>query len=188
MTIKKAKLTDPGLTVIFTERPKDRKEAKNTREDSTEVHPDLLQAFANLRIHLAILTGYVSVKQVKNIETPKDELIETFFVKGISIKTGDDYGLVISGHHTLENGKAVILNTPFTRFEEGEESAYKYIDDLADKVQRAETEIDAYLAGEKVGADPQGNLFEGQGNGQTKELAGANTGDPEIWEDGERPN
>jgi hypothetical protein len=194
MQVKKAKLNEDGLTVILIERPQGRKERKTTHEDQTPVHKDLSQSFQNLAIHLAILTGYVSVKQVKNIETPKEELSEGFHVNGISVKSGDDPGVVISGHRILDNGKAVILNTPFTRFDEGEESAYKFQDDLQDKIERAEVEINGYLEGEKLGDDPQLALFDADAtklklNAENIEDAELVTedGDGEVWKDGKRP-
>lgn len=196
MTIKKVKLTDggdSGLTVIFVERPQGRKERKTTQEDQTPVHADLKQAFANIAIHLAILTGYVSVKQVKTIETPKPELFDGFHVSGISVKTGDDPGVVISGHRILENGKAVILNTPFTRFEEGEESAYKFVDDLVARIERVEDEANEYLEDRKKGDDPQGSLFTDTGENELKapqntDVEDLQEGAGEVWENGQRPN
>lgn len=195
MQVKKAKLNEDGLTVIFIERPAGRKERKTTLEDQTPVHKDLTQSFQNLAIHLALLTGYVSVKTVKNIETPKAELTEGFHVNGISVKTGDDPGVVISGHRILENGKAVILNTPFTRFEEGEESAYKFTDDLVNRIERAELEVNAYVDGSKLGDDPQlAMTFENEDETRARlntenlteaELVGDEDG--EVWKDGKRP-
>lgn len=195
MQIKKVKLEDKGAegaTIIFIERPEGRKERKTTYEDQTPVHADLVQAFQNLAIHLAILTGYVSVKQVKNVETPKPELVDGYWINSLSVKSGDDPGVVISGHKVLETGKAVILNTPFQRFEEGEESAYKFTDDLVDKIERAEKEVNAYVDGTKKGDDPQLGLFPAQEpklDGQTEDLEFEEIaeGDAEVWKDGQRP-
>lgn len=194
MKIRKAKLEGEGLTIVFTERPDGRKPRKSTLEDETPVHPDLVQSFKNMRIHLGILCGYIAAKTVKNIETPKDELIESFHVKGISVKSGDDPGIVISGHRILENGKAVILNTPFTRFEEGEESAYKFVEDLLAKCERAEVEVNAYVDGTKKGEDVQKAIEfpeAPQGNNGVEdiehEMINENEGAEEVWKDGVRP-
>lgn len=196
MQIKKVKLEEKGAegaTIIFIERPEGRKERKTTYEDQTPVHKDLIQSFQNLAIHLAILTGYVSVKQVKNIETPKPELVDGFWVNSISVKGGDDPGAVISGHRILENGKAVILNTPFQRFEEGEETAYKFTEDFVDKIERAEKETNYFVDGTKKGDDAQLGLFDGEQpatiseNVTGEELEEMTAGDDEVWKDGQRP-
>lgn len=200
MQVKKATLQEKGtegLTVIFFDTPKDRKKRKTTLEDETPVHADLIQSYQNLAIHFAILTGYVQPKQVKNIKTPDPKLTEGFWINGLSVKSGDDPGVIISGHRKLENGKAVILNTPFQRLQEGEETAYKYQDDLNDKLERAEEEISAFIDGTKKGDDPQMGLFDGQEaqermdseNVTEEELEEMTTeGDAEVWKDGQRPN
>lgn len=195
MQVRKAKLNGDGLVIIYEEKPPGRKERNVTLTDKTPVHDDLKTSFQNLAIHLAILTGYVSVKQIKNIETPKPELFEGFHVNGISVKSGDDPGVVISGHRILDNGKAVILNTPFTRFEEGEESAYKFTDDLQAKINRAVGETSAYEDGSKLGDDPQLALFQDNGAGARldsenvteEELEEMTEGADEVWRDGKRP-
>jgi hypothetical protein len=204
MRLKKAKLKDDQLEVTYTERLEDGSNKTVSETYDRKAHPDLIQAFKNLAIHLAILTGYVSVKQVKNIETPKEELTEGFHVSGISIKTGDDEGVVISGHRKLETGKAVILNTPFQRYTENEESAYKYTDDLIERVNRANEEITAYLNGTKKGEDAQQALAfpevtKPAGNDDelpwedvkpedtTSEQIAQRLEDKTIWANGERP-
>ena len=69
--------------------------------------------------------------------------------------------MVISGHKLLPDNKAVILNTPFRRFTESEQSRYVFMDDLQERLDRLDTEVRAYVDGSKRGADAQLNLFEG---------------------------
>jgi hypothetical protein len=160
----------------------------------------MVQAFENCRVHLACLLGFVSVAKIKKIETPPLELIENFHVSGISIKTGEDPGVVISGHVITPYKKAGIINTPFTRFEEGEETAYKFTEDLFDKVQRVVAEVKEYLQKGKKADDPQQALpFVEAGqpsqNGTknrdiediSPELVGSESDPVEVWADGQRP-
>src|SRR3954468_1654574 len=102
--------------------------AKMSKSLKAPMHDDLKQAFKNIAIHLAIMTGYVATKQVKDIETPKEELTEGFIVTSYSIGGNEeDQGVVISGHKKLPSGKAVILNTPFERFTQKEETRYIFM-------------------------------------------------------------
>lgn len=158
--IEKAKIVK-GTTVEihFTEVNDKGDRSKNSKSLGAPMHDDLTTAFANLGIHLAILTGYVKSNQVKNIETPKEELTEGFHVTSFSIGgTDEDQGVVISGHRKLASGKAVILNTPFERFEVKEESRYVYMDDLVDRLDRVKKELADYFSGAKRGAEKQQKL------------------------------
>lgn len=197
MKVRKAKLNGDGLVITYEEVPQGRKKRNVILTDDTPVHKDLTQSFQNLAIHLVILTGFVSTKQVKNIETPKPELIEGVHVNGISVKSGDDPGVVISGHRIHpDSGKAVILNTPFTRLNEGDETAYKFVEDLQEKLDRAVKETSAYEDGTKLGDDPQLTMFDDNeakertdGENVTEgELQEMTEGDDEVWKDGKRPN
>lgn len=206
MRIKKAKLKDDALEVVYTERKPDGTVKTVTESHETKVHPDLVQSFENLKIHLAILCGFVALKQVKKIETPPEDLTENFHVRGISIKTGDDEGVVISGHFINPlTKKAVILNTPFQRYTEQEESAYKFTDDLIEKVERANAEVNSYLDGSKKAEEPQQAInfpetpapqnrlpedIESEDvdpNASTSEQIAQRLEDKEIWKDGKRP-
>lgn len=161
-TIKKGKLIKKGDAVEITYSKIDDAGGKSDvpKEIFTApIHGDLLQAFENLAIHLAVGCGYVKPSRVKDIATPAPELTEGFHVSSVSIGGDDDAeGFVISGHCLLPEGKAVILNTPFRRFEENEQSAYRFIDDVREKIDRVILELRAYMEGRKRGTDPQGKL------------------------------
>lgn len=188
MEIKNAKIIDDALEVTYTRREEDGTHTKVTEARSARIHPDLRTAFDNLKIHLTLLTGYAAIKSVKKIETPPEDLTAPMFINGYSHKTGDDEGVVIKGYRKLENGRTVTLNTPFTRYTESEETQYKFLDDLIDRIERANTEVNLYLSGEKTGLDPQQQLpFDGPKNTNTEDLELVNEGDDEVWKDGKRP-
>lgn len=164
LTINKAKLVK-GETLEYHFVKTDDQGAKSEGSEKTKapVHADLKQAFENLGIHLAIMCGYIASSKVKDIATPKQELYEGFHVTSYSIGGDeDDQGVVISGHKLLPDGKAVILNTPFRRFTESEQSRYVFMDDLQDRLDRLDTEVRAYVDGSKRGADPQLSMFKGE--------------------------
>ena len=207
MQLKSAKLKDGQLEVSYSERLQDGTMKKTSEGYTRKAHPDLEQAFKNLRVHFGLLCGFINIKSVKKIETPPEDLIEGIHIGAIHIKTGDDEGVTITGYciNPLTK-KAVNTNTPFQRYSESEESAYKFIDDLIEKVERAAKEIEAYLDGSKVAADPQGNLFEGEQKpsvntagadelpweevkegATTEEQIAQRLEDKSIWADGVRP-
>jgi hypothetical protein len=120
------------------------------------MHPDLKNKFSEFRIHLALLCDYLSTQQVKSLEKYNQDLVEKFHVSSVSIK--DEEGIVITGHKVTARKKAVILNSPFTLFDEDKKSAYRYADELKDLVDEFVKEVLQYLDGSKVGEDPQGKL------------------------------
>lgn len=158
--INKAKIVKKETLDIWFTKLNDKGEKASAYESSkVPWHEDLSQSFENLAIHLAICCGYRRANQVKQIETPPVELTEGFHVTSFSIAGDDDNpGFVISGHRILPDGKAVILNTPFRRFEEDEKTQYIFIEDLKEKLQRIDKELRAYMDGSKRGVDPQGKL------------------------------
>lgn len=129
-------------------------------EDSKEiVHEDLKTAIDALRIHWAILCGYVQPAQVKDIETPPEDLVNDIHIHGFSFG-GDDGAewIIITGHKILSTKKAVNVNTPMTRFEEDEKTAYVFIDDLEEKRARIDKEVRAYIDKSKLGKSAQQTL------------------------------
>jgi hypothetical protein len=123
-----------------------------------EVHPDLKNAFIGLRIHFAVLADYVKIKQVPNPVQFKEELVADFRVTGFSIGgSDDDFGVVLTGLKTTPSGKTVTINTPFTRFIEAEESAYKHIDELSEQIDTIKAEVELFKGGKKA-PDPQTSM------------------------------
>lgn len=157
-TISSAKLTKikkgQGLSLSL-ERSEGGDPMTATEIHKGLIHADLKSAFNRLRIHLAILCGYVKPSAVDDIIKPAEKLMENFHVHAYSIG-GDDNnsGIVISGHHIVPgSGMAVTLNTPFTRFDIDPKSRYVYMDDVRAAVTVIESEIQEYLGG-KRGKEP----------------------------------
>lgn len=120
-------------------------------------HDDLQKAFEDFAIHLAILADYIPADSV-DIDDLDPITTESFHVTSFSLGGDDNEGIVISGHKISKSGKAVILNTPFSRFTENEQSRYKYMDDVQEKVDTVLKEIVKFLDGSKRGTDTQGKL------------------------------
>lgn len=197
MTIDKAKVVKgETLEVTLREIGPDKKAYTSSQSHPSQVHPDLLAAFKTLRLHFALLSGYIQFKGIKEKDFNNEELVEDYTVIGVSLKEGDNPGFVLTGQKKLANGKAVTLNTPFTRFEESEETGYKFINDLQGKLDRVVEEVKEYLGG-KFADDPQGRLFDenatsGTTNTNTEDLEAVeegdpNHGDPDLWAGGIRP-
>lgn len=188
MIIEKAKIVKGETVEIHYVEVNDKGDRlKASKSLKAPMHDDLKQAFKNLAIHLAIMTGYVSSKQVKDIETPKEELTEKFFVTSYSIGgTDEDQGVVISGHHKLPNGKAVILNIPFERFNVKEESRYVFMDDLQERLDRVEVELKAFFDGSKRGQEQQQKLDFGEEKAKATKLVIAEPETPLFKKEGKK--
>lgn len=158
MQITKVKLIkggDSGLEISTVKTELNKSTTKANEEHSAPVHVDLKGAMKAIAIHFGILSDYIKVKDVKNIERYDTKLIEDFVVTGFSVKGDEeDRGVVITGMKKKANGKFIIINTPFTRFIEAEGSEYVYIEQLQDRINEVEREVKAYLGG-KVAPDPQ---------------------------------
>ena len=154
--IKLAKVKDgDGLELTFSRTDPDKSQVKGTEEHKGLVHPDLIDATKALRIHLAILCGYVKESQVEDIAMPDEALMEKFFVSGISLGGSEDKpGVMITGRIITYRGKSVSINTPFELFEQAPESRYTYMDDFIAKVETLKKESTAYYNGEKRGTPP----------------------------------
>lgn len=160
LTITKVKLVKKEfLSIDYTRIEPDATTASDSYENKMRpVHPDCRAAFKALAIHLALLCDYISTKQIKEIDKYDPVHSEKFNVTGVSIGGGEgEEGVVLTGHKITAKGKAVILNSPFTRFEEADDTAYRYVDDLRAKVDAVINEAKAYMDG-KRGEDPQGKL------------------------------
>lgn len=177
--IKKAKIVKgERLDIAFIKDYGGGERNPASEEFKAEMHPDAKQAFANLRVHLALMVYAIAQSSINEIETPDEELISTFHIHGYSIGGDEeDKGVVLSGHRILPNGKAFNFSTPFYRFNENEESRYKFMDDLIAKLERVDKEIRLYVDGEKRAKDPQGQFdFEGPKEPTTKLFIAADLG------------
>lgn len=185
MHISKVKFIKGGNQVALTFT---KIEADKTSTDVTEIHRapahiDFRAAVQSLAIHFAILADYVAPKQVKMIDKYEPKLIEGFIVSGYSIGGDeDDRGITITGHKLKSNGKAIILNTPFTRFVEAEESQYQFIDHLEGRIAEVEREVNLYIGGKRA-PEPQLSLDLPEDSQEEEE--DTNDGEDDDYEDQE---
>jgi hypothetical protein len=160
LTIEKVKMVkNDYLKVDFSKIEPDATTSSDSYENKMRpVHPDCRAAFKNLSVHLGLLCDYLSTRQIKEIDKYDQELVEAFHVTGISIGGGDgEEGIVLTGHKITKSGKAVILNSPFTRFEEDEKTVYRHVDNLRTRVDAVIQEAKLYLEG-KRGEEAQQKL------------------------------
>lgn len=164
--IVKAKLnpTKKGTGLIISFEATDDKGDKVTGPAETHsaiVQPEITDEFDRMKVHFAIMSGYIKAGDVEDIAMPDPALVESFTVKQFSIGGSPDDGtdgVTLSGSKILPNGKAHNFNTPFYRFTEGEASRYTFMDDLVACLSNLETEIIAYKQGEKRGQPIQPEL------------------------------
>jgi len=148
------------------------------------IHSDLKKAFDRLRIHLAMIPGFVSPSLVEDIASPDPAFFEKFFIHAFSIGGDvDTRGITLSGHWITYRGKALNYHTPFELFDTAPEARYVFMDDLQAALLDLKREIELYLGGKRgeaakpkpVEKDPnQTELFDeaevkaGEGGRRTK--------------------
>jgi hypothetical protein len=155
-SVKLKKNSSPVLS--YHQTVDDRKSGELTYEKGPGAHPDFKGKVSKLAVHYGILTGYIKPGAIKNIAEYADPIVESFYVSGFSVSGEDeDEGVVLTGHRVLPNGKAIILNTPFYRFNEDDKTRYKFMDELMLAIEDCKDEAKQYLNG-KVEKDPQGEL------------------------------
>jgi len=160
ISITKAKIVkDAGMEIHFIETEKDNLKVPKWEKCPAIPHADLTIAWEALAIHLAVMTGYVKPGDVKNIWKPKPEQVEGFKITSFSLGGDEEKeGIVLSGHRILWNKKAVILNTPFYRFEEQDATRYQFMDELDEALETLRDEINLFMKGTKRGASKPGEL------------------------------
>lgn len=154
--IKNVKITKADRAVIVYKKSEvDGATSEVTENHHSKVHEDFKNALAQLAVHFGVLTGYIKSSDVKDPALYGKD-VDSFHVSGYSIGGEDeDQGIVIKGYRILPgSGKAVILNSPFTRFNEGDETRYKHMDHLINLIENARDEATKYLGG-KFAPEPQ---------------------------------
>lgn len=139
------------LAVQFSRIEADEASAKYAVFYDRIMHPDLRNAIQDLDIHLALLCGYLSTKQIKSLDKYEPEQLKPFKISGISIK--HEEGITITGHRINDQKKAVILNTPYTLFNEDAKTRYRWMDDLLITLAIITDEVMHYLDGSKQGVE-----------------------------------
>lgn len=159
--IKSVKIKDSKpLIVYFPLDENGEHQAELTFDKGPKCHPDFEKSLEKLKNHLPLLTGYLKHSSVKEIESlDENEVVKSCTVGGFHIGGKDeDQGVTVVGHRILDNGKAMILNSPFYRFNEGDETRYKFMDELQLALEDCKEEAVKYISGEKVYKDPQLSL------------------------------
>lgn len=177
--ILKIKLVDGLLQITYDEIHTTEESGVTINKVSIEgghkVHQDMIEAMSRLNMHAAIICDQVKVagKGKGQSHVGENGSIITIPVKlepgdittlgritvyGISIGGDEEKpGVVLSMKRKLENGKVIVINTPFTEF--GQENGYKYRNKLSEDVEICCQEALAYLEG-KHAPDPQLAMFE----------------------------
>jgi hypothetical protein len=125
------------------------------------IHDELKVALDNLKPHFAILTESLRVLKGQNIAniTGSTEL-EGFEVTGFESKRqGDNFGVIITGHRKLQDGRTVKFSTPFINFDV-EISEYDYITELNADVDLAKQEAIEYINGKFKSEGTQVGVFD----------------------------
>lgn len=182
VTIEKVKLVGKKdqLEVNVSVIEQDGSVTKDIKSSNRPVHKDLKSKLAAFAIHWGILLDYVNPNALKgDIKKYDEALVKNITVTSISIagKEGEE-GITITANRKTRRGKFANINTPFERFEEVQETRYKFMDDVEKKWEGLQREVELYLSGEKVGESPQGKLEFEEGS---QEEGGA-TGNDEVDE------
>ena len=142
--IRKAKIKD----VLFLEGEFTETLPGHSKKDSkfsctVPVHQDLIDAFAKLPKHLAILCDGLEVPaKVKHLEDWNDEELIKFTVRGFSIGGNEESeGVSLSGAKEGTYG-LINLNTPFQKWETSE---YAQIGSLGSDINACIYEVEQYL-------------------------------------------
>lgn len=151
-------LKGPEVSVEYTEFKEDGHNDNCSFSRKVEPHPDLSAAFKSLAVHAALLGEFIPLASLANLDSVDKKLIEPFTVTGFSQTGGDDNpGVMLHAQRRLSTGKLLGFNTPNIRFTEEGESAYPFMEDLENAMQKVGDEMLMFLNG-KVAPDPQGKL------------------------------
>jgi hypothetical protein len=114
-------------------------------------HPDLVNKFQALSVHLAVLSDYVKPKDVK--KAALDKFVVTSY--HYTIKEESEKVKII-GYKLTEHG-ASFINPPSISLDENDND-YQLVADLLEKLADIDAEVTLYLGGKKA-PDPQQSLF-----------------------------
>lgn len=159
ITVKKAKLTPIGYLEVeyqrSTEVDKRTVWIDVVEKPKWDPHPDLLHAFASLRLHLVRLCE--QIKDEPESEEALNGLLSDFKVTGFVIGGSDEHeGVTLIGRKALAHHRVLNLVSPFTKWQD-EHNGYAYHYELADAVQDCQREVVEYLGGKKA-PEPQTEL------------------------------
>lgn len=123
------------------------------RKCSRFAHQDLVDAYTNLRIHLATRAEQGEYTEFED----HPEKLDIFEVDQITIGGTDEHeGVTLSGFRKLKENNKLPLNPPFIKFSTSH-SNYAYCESLHELIFTLLSEADQYLKG-KSGPDSQMSL------------------------------
>ena len=131
--------------------------AKFTHSSSGDapIHEDLREAFQNLIPHFAFICEEINesvCRQAINdiekgvIQDSETDPLRKYNVSGFTLGK-DSEGVTISGSKSLESGKSVNINTPFTAWDDTD---YPFISELMESVDLLKDEVYQYIEGKRA--------------------------------------
>lgn len=153
--IRKAKLTKKGtLEVTYDEIVMNGNQTvinKLNLSDGHKAHEDLINAFASLNVHIAIITEQVRTQEKSNKIIARDfvhkddiAILDAIKVNGIAIGGDDMEGAVLIGSRKLKDASVLNIVSPFTKYHD---STYAFAEELMQDVEVAKNEVHDYLNG-----------------------------------------
>lgn len=153
--IKKAKIKRKIFLAYEYKQTVEGTQNEISTSSNAPIHPDLEEKFNALAPHFAFLTEEITKTEAKTIiekgdEDALEELLKKFRVTGLSISdSGGEEGVVITGNKTLETGKVVNFNTPFTKYYD-DMDGYEYGEQLSEVVDALKSEVLEYMDGKQA--------------------------------------
>lgn len=128
-----------------------------TRKGSAEVHDDMVDAFSDLNVHLAVIDDafqYV-FDELHSLDELKDhDVTGRFTVTGFKISgTQENEGYILMGEKYVSHGN-IGLETP--KITSG--LSYPFFDKLKEGVEKARVEVEAYMNGKAAAKVEQGEF------------------------------
>lgn len=167
--LKKDKTVDVTFeeTITVIEMVDGKENAKTVQADWTRIgknilHEDFQAALDNLRPHLAILCDQVEAQNKDYYKLDEDfEALDKYRVNSYSVGgSGISEGVTLTGIRYGKWGTALNLNSPFTKYEAGEnEETYDYSFELRGMINHCNDEALLYVEG-KMAPDAQLDLFD----------------------------
>lgn len=147
ITIKKAKLTSVGyMEIEYSETfyvADEKKTVDVVKKCAYDPHPDLLNTFDQLRIHLALLCEELP----KSAYHDEDVDLSAFRVTGFTIGGSDEHeGVTLIGRKALAHNRVLNLIAPFTKWED-EHTGYANAYELQKCIEQCQFEVEEYLGG-----------------------------------------
>lgn len=158
ITILKAKLVKPKgkdkdgwhMEIHFEEQTA-KAPFRDKRESPINPHPDLIAAFNRLAPHIAALT------EQYDAEGQLDSL--NIEARGYTLDGEEEKeGITITGQRKISSNRQITLNTPFLKWETGE-NTYENITKLNADIDACNKEVLAYLVDGKYGTVQPGEIF-----------------------------